>query len=245
MTIACLTVRCLYNVDMEKKILIITSRRSTQRILREHLDHYEVELSERFPDYTIDYAHISGQGSGNIEEKKISEDTIVHPLLLIPGKEFHDVTTAFPRQKRSLPLLHSFSSLLPFISTVLSHTNQPKAYTLGVGHGSNHPGGTIFSAMELLAEAENLPFMAGAFEGFPRIEIIIKKLKELDSPAVHIVPFLMAQGKHLKEDVTEGSGSWASSLRREGFTVTCDHRGLFENRWIQELFIERLKNIIV
>lgn len=66
---------------------------------------------------------------------------------------------------------------------------------------------------------------------------LLEQLKKSGAKTVWLAPFMLVAGDHAKNDLGgDEEDSWASMLRKEGFTVKTHLRGLGENPGIRAVF---------
>lgn len=87
-----------------------------------------------------------------------------------------------------------------------------------------------------LNDRDSLAFFA-TVEGTRGVAPILEQLKKSGAKTVWLAPFMLVAGDHAKNDLGgDEEDSWASMLRKEGFTVKTHLRGLGENPGIRAVF---------
>jgi sirohydrochlorin cobaltochelatase len=192
-----------------------------------------------------------------------SESVVVQSLQIVPGGEFHQVAAlvkdmqssekqAFSRLAVGLPLLSSLSdcrrvsSILPALcSRLASHRDAEKEAVLLVGHGTGHPADALYSRMAEVLKIEHKNVFLGTIEGFFGLEKMLPELNGCGARVVRLLPFLLVAGGHAENDIFGNSpDSWKSILKREGYEVVADLRGLGESPKIVSLFQEHTRNAL-
>lgn len=109
-----------------------------------------------------------------------------------------------------------------------------------VGHGTHHPGGLAYAAMDYIFTAEgNSNFIVGTVEGYPEFSDVVKKLKRKGVKNVILMPFMFVAGDHARNDIAE---DWKNNLEKEGFKVSkVILEGLGQNPKIQDIYVKHIE----
>ena len=79
----------------------------------------------------------------------------------------------------------------------------------------------------------------GTVEGWPGLADI---LRQLGAPRrVKLLPLMLVAGDHARNDM---AGTWKQALEEAGHTVSCSFTGLGELPWVQEMYRERLLDVM-
>ncbi|MPM68090.1 Sirohydrochlorin cobaltochelatase [bioreactor metagenome] len=77
------------------------------------------------------------------------------------------------------------------------------------------------------------------------MENVIAKLKANQAGKVLLAPFMLVAGDHAQNDMAgDDEDSAKSQLEQAGFSVEVYLRGLGENPYIQELYVQHLREAI-
>ena len=186
------------------------------------------------------------------------EDVIIQPLHIIPGEEYiyiNKIGEAYKDKFRSvkmgrpifyyqgienLPLVYSL-----FIEATkkLYEENNAVVY---VGHGTAHSANAVYGCLQTVFEDEGYEnVFAGTVEGYPNFEAVLKRLKRKNIDEVTLAPLMVVAGDHAKNDMaSDEEGSWKSMLEKEGIKVNIYLKGLGENERFNQLYINRIEDLI-
>lgn len=189
---------------------------------------------------------------------RMAEDGFTHvavqSLHTIPGHEFHDlrmVVNAFrqmPGQFRALslgqPLLSSEQDFRDAAAGLLSQDyaalDRDTALVL-MGHGTDHPAGALYPAMQYhLTQAAPRVFL-GTVEGTPSYDDVLAALKASGAKKVRLAPFMSVAGDHARNDMAgPEDDSWASMLAAQGFEVESVLQGTAGNPALTAIWLKHL-----
>lgn len=176
----------------------------------------------------------------------------VQPLLLLPGRAYEEIKSevqaqrhCFPQIRLGKPLVSAREDLRALAAALNRAYPAVAGETLVlVGHGTDHEAGAAYVRLQAM-------FHAGG-RGDIRVVTLKERLEkkalfsELKAvaPAVHLVPLLLAAGKHVQTDIAgKGPESWAGRLQGEGLSVRCTRRGLGTLPEIQNLFVQHFRSM--
>jgi len=112
-----------------------------------------------------------------------------------------------------------------------------------MGHGSSHPANASYSCLQLMLYDAFPRVFVATVEGYPELENILPRLKELGIKEVTLSPLMLVAGDHAQNDLAgPGEDSWQSLLEKEGYTVSLIMKGLGEYPIYQELFVQRIRD---
>ncbi len=197
-------------------------------------------------------------------------DVAVQSLHVAPGGEFHELALlvqgmksiegrfGFGRLEMGMPLLASLEdckkvslALGSVLDGILLEEEQREQRDPGeeavvlVGHGSSHPGDSIYSQMASILEQSYRNVFLGTLEGYPGIEEVILHLKKAEAKMVRLNPFLLVSGGHVLHDMAgDGKDSWKSIIEREGFKTRTYLEGLGDSKEIVDIFIEHTRKAV-
>ncbi|AEV95616.1 sirohydrochlorin cobaltochelatase [Pediococcus claussenii] len=184
--------------------------------------------------------------------QQLYQKVIIQPLHIIPGHEFQLVleqadifANQFSQISVGRPLLDNFTDY----RTVSNYLAQQKSLALDeavlfMGHGTDSKEAfAAYACLDhMLLETQHY---VGTVEGYPTIEDEIERLKRDHMEKVTMIPFMLVAGDHANNDMASSNeNSWASKLKKEGFTVESELKGLGESETIQKLFVKHVRQAI-
>ncbi len=190
-------------------------------------------------------------------------EVYVQPLHVVAGEEYDKVkrlvvhfahAQAFDKIKLGRPLLYfmgqdeqpdDYLAAINAMAQQFPSFNNADALVL-MGHGGAHPANAAYAALQLKLEQAGLDgIYVYTVEGFPSLENVIAKLKANQAGKVLLAPFMLVAGDHAQNDMAgDDEDSAKSQLEQAGFSVEVYLRGLGENPYIQELYVQHLRDAI-
>lgn len=233
---------------------------SYRELEKDMLPHYAPDRLKWSYTSSIIRRKLAGRGTPvpSVEENldRMAREGIrtlrVQSLHIAPGEEF----SRMERQIVSFLALHPDSFDHVFIGRPLleSERDRDEAVTaflrhfpaerkkdeaiLLMGHGQQEGrcDMVLSDFARELNDRDNLAFFA-TVEGTRGVAPILEQLKKSGAKTVWLAPFMLVAGDHAKNDLGGDEGdSWASMLRKEGFTVKTHLKGLGENPGIRAVF---------
>jgi sirohydrochlorin cobaltochelatase len=199
------------------------------------------------------------------------EEVVVQSLQIAPGEDFHQLVLlvqgllgisgkfGFKSLEVGKPLLADLDDCMKvsaalasiFERTTLngevqkSPSDAHESAVVLMGHGSRHPGDSVYSLMAKVLEREHINVFLGTLEGYSGIDEILLQLKNSGVKEAKLMPFLLVAGGHVQSDmVGEGQSSWRSAIEREGFGTEVYLRGLGESEKIVDIVVEHTKKAL-
>lgn len=186
------------------------------------------------------------------------EDVIIQPLHIIPGEEYiyiNKIGEAYKDKFRSVKMgrpifyyqgienLPQDYSLFIEATKKLYEENNAVVY---VGHGTAHSANAVYGCLQTVFEDEGYEnVFVGTVEGYPNFEAVLKRLKRKNIDEVTLAPLMVVAGDHAKNDMaSDEEGSWKSMLEKEGIKVNIYLNGLGENERFNQLYINRIEDLI-
>lgn len=186
------------------------------------------------------------------------EDVIIQPLHIIPGEEYiyiNKIGEAYKDKFRSVKMgrpifyyqgienLPQDYSLFIEATKKLYEENNAVVY---VGHGTAHSANAVYGCLQTVFEDEGYEnVFVGTVEGYPNFESVLKRLKRKNIDEVTLAPLMVVAGDHAKNDMaSDEEGSWKSMLEKEGIKVNIYLKGLGENERFNQLYINRIEDLI-
>lgn len=186
------------------------------------------------------------------------DDVIIQPLHIIPGEEYiyiNKIGEAYKDKFRSVKMgrpifyyqgienLPQDYSLFIEATKKLYEENNAVVY---VGHGTAHSANAVYGCLQTVFEDEGYEnVFVGTVEGYPNFEAVLKRLKRKNIDEVTLAPLMVVAGDHAKNDMaSDEEGSWKSMLEKEGIKVNIYLKGLGENERFNQLYINRIEDLI-
>ncbi len=181
---------------------------------------------------------------------------VIQPTHIAPAEEFHDLTayvrglgsirTMKPRWQPfaaiglGRPLLgtyslkHAYADDLRIAAETLAADAElargQGAALVYMGHGNHYfPSGGLYLefAARMRAFYPDVLTLIGTVEGFPGLDEVVEALRQRKVNKVLLKPFLIVAGDHAVNDlIGDQEDSWQSTLRRQGFEVVTEVKGL-------------------
>ncbi|MGA1846281.1 sirohydrochlorin cobaltochelatase [Deferribacter abyssi] len=114
-----------------------------------------------------------------------------------------------------------------------------------MGHGNEYYStGAYIETEEMFNEMyPDMKTFIGVVEGYPSLEIVLKKLRQSGKKKVVLKPFMVVAGDHASNDMAgDEPDSWKNILQREGYKVIPVIEGLGSNDAFARIFVEHLKD---
>ncbi len=153
------------------------------------------------------------------------EEIVVQSLQIAPGEDFHHVALlvqglsgiagkfGFRSLELGKPLLADLedcmkvsAALAPILERVTVEgvvqkrpRDAHKSAVVLMGHGSRHPGDSVYSMMAKVLGREHTNVFLGTLEGYPGIDEMLSQLKSSGVKEARLIPFLLVAGGHVSE----------------------------------------------
>lgn len=177
-----------------------------------------------------------------------ADRVVVQPTHLLYGYEYdklkaeaEEFSGRFEMVRVGKPLVADNRSILRFAEKLAqAHPQQDGAAVVYMGHGTAHFANAVYPAMQTaLNLAGRSDIWIGTVEGWPGLEDILRLLK---TPCkVKLLPLMLVAGGHARRDMAV---VWKEALERAGHSVQCEFIGLGELAWVQEMYRDRLMEVL-
>ncbi|WP_297714444.1 sirohydrochlorin cobaltochelatase [Clostridium sp.] len=186
------------------------------------------------------------------------EEVIMQPLHMIPGEEFIYINKIAELFKEKFEVLKVGRPIfyyqgieeLPqdyslFIEATKELYEENNAVVL-MGHGTAHHANSVYGCLQAVFEDEGYEnVFVTTVEGYPNFENVISRLKRKNISEVTIAPLMVVAGDHARNDMaSDDEESLKSMLEVEGIKVNVHLKGLGENEKFNELYINRIDDLI-
>ncbi|MDL2317407.1 sirohydrochlorin cobaltochelatase [Desulfovibrio sp. OttesenSCG-928-A18] len=182
------------------------------------------------------------------------KDVAVLSLHVIPGAEYNVLAKnaeAFAGLPKGLerirlcpPLLYDTSSLnevARILAQSLPKEREKTEAVIYVGHGTHHPAGVYYPALQHYLSRIDKNIFVGTVEGDLELERLLPLLLEQGVKKVWLAPLMTVSGDHALNDLFgDEDNSWKKRLNAANISVEPIMRGLGENpellaRWVAGL----------
>ena len=115
-----------------------------------------------------------------------------------------------------------------------------------MGHGGVNPSNTAYAALQLkLQDAGLKNVFVFTVEGYPTYENMVTALKANKIKKITLMPFMLVAGDHAQNDMAgDEKDSFKSQLTAAGFQIEAYIHGLGENKGIQDIYVQHVKDAI-
>ncbi|NEZ46982.1 sirohydrochlorin cobaltochelatase [Clostridium niameyense] len=255
---------------MKKAILVVSFGTSYDDALKSCIESTENFIKENFKEYEVRRAFTSYMIINKILKRdniKINtpyeallklkmdgfEEVIVQPLHIMFGEEYEKVEKAveifkddFKELKLGRPLLYNnkdYSIASKAVKNQLPDIKKDLAVVL-MGHGTEHRANASYFQFDYyLKEHINSNLYICNVESEPSIYNVVPKLKEKNIREVLLMPFMLVAGEHANIDMaSDEEDSFKSILEHHGFKVNVSLKGLGENKEIQQIYVNHIKD---
>ncbi len=190
-------------------------------------------------------------------------EVIVQPLHMEAGDEYdkvlkivdsHVKAKSFDRITVGRPVLYftgqeekpdDYALAIGAIKTQLPKLGKKEAVAL-MGHGGPHPSNTAYAALQLkLQDAGLSNVYVFTVDAYPTIENVIAKAKADKVEKITLMPLMVVAGDHANNDMAgDEPDSYKSQLIKAGFKVETYLHGMGENKGIQDIYVQHVKDAI-
>lgn len=181
--------------------------------------------------HTEGYTHVLIQAStiiDGIEMESLNRDAA-------------EAANLFKDVRVSEPLLYSPQDYEKVIEALTPGNDNNMAY-IWVGHGTYDSSTAQYAMLDYMLKAKgHANCFVGTIEGYPDFEDMLNQLKASGLKKARLLPFLFVAGEHAKNDI---AGEWKEALKKEGFVVDVEMKGLGENPQIQDIYISHLRFMV-
>ena len=230
---------------------IILTAFGTTSSARKSYEKIETALRLQLPDHPIYWSYSSRMVTAQLKkEQQISvktvpqlleefikeghDKTIVQSLHLFPGYEFHklcrDVSASPMRCGIGEPLLTmpcDYQQLSTLLQPIIGHHQNPDTAILIMGHGTDHPIWTAYSALQQHLRTEfGESIFVGVVEKFPNCDHLIDDIIKQGYKHVFMVPLFLVAGLHYNRDMMGSDTSWKTRFLQHNISVDSFPHGI-------------------
>ena len=254
----------------KEAILIVAFGTSVEKARSSYVN-VEKQVKAAFPDQEIRWAwtaHSLLRSGGKdmlspqealarLATEGIKEVSVLS-LHVIPGAEYNNIVryaAAFEGLPKGLerirlapPLLYDTDSMQAVAQALVKNLpkeRQPGDAVLFVGHGTHHPAGVYYPALQYYLSTLDKNTFIGTVEGDLDLERTTAAMKTQGIKKVWLAPLMTVAGDHALNDLFgDEADSWKQHLEKNGFAVETVRKGLGEYSDLISLWVNGLKNLL-
>ncbi|WP_418965635.1 sirohydrochlorin cobaltochelatase [Cetobacterium sp.] len=177
------------------------------------------------------------------------QHVIVQPTYIINGTEMEALkrevelfSDKFEDIRIGSPLLtgvEDYFKLVNIIEEEYKDLKEDEGIVM-IGHGTEHPALSSYPMLAYVTRDLERPIYIGTVQGYPGLDNVVKELKRDKKRKVTLMPLMFVAGDHAKNDIAE---DWKEALEENGFEVEVNLKGLGEIESVQNIFIEKAKEL--
>lgn len=207
---------------------IDTEKQALERLKAE--GYSEVIVQPLHMEAGDEYDKVMHVVDGYVKNKSFDKITVGRPVFYFTGQEEKpdDFSLAINALKEQFPKL-----------------GKREAVVL-MGHGGPHPSNAAYSTLQLkLQDAGFNNAFVFTVDSYPTIENVIAKCKANKIEKITLMPLMVVAGDHANNDMAgDEPDSYKSQLLKAGFKVDTYLHGLGENKGIQDIYVQHVKDAI-
>ncbi len=190
------------------------------------------------------------------------KEVVIQPLHVEAGDEYSKLMRVVDKYEKSFdkvsvgrPILYytgqegekpdDYAIAIKALQDQLPKLGKNEAVGL-MGHGGVNPSNTAYAALQLkLQDAGLKNVFVFTVEGYPTYENMVTALKANKIKKITLMPFMLVAGDHAQNDMAgDEKDSFKSQLIAAGFQVEAYIHGLGENKGIQDIYVQHVKDAI-
>lgn len=177
-----------------------------------------------------------------------ADQVVVQPTHLLYGYEYDKLKAEaesfsgrFERLTVGKPLLAGVQDILRLAEELAkAHPQKEGEAVIYMGHGTEHFANAAYPALQTALHLSGRDdIYIGTVEGWPGLKDILRQLKK--PCQIQLLPLMLVAGDHARKDMAV---DWKDALEKAGHPVQCAFTGLGELGWVQEMYRERLLEVI-
>lgn len=184
-------------------------------------------------------------------EKNGITQVLVQATHVLHGTEYEQMIedlqtfkSRFQEIKVGAPLLHETKDheiVVETIGTYLKTCNLlENTGVILMGHGTEHYVNPAYCGMDYMFKYKKFTNVhVATVEAFPSIEDVVEDIRKYAYQNIFLLPFMIVAGDHAKNDMAgEEEDSFYQIMKKEGYKVSYELRGLGEYQPIRALFVQ-------
>ncbi len=179
----------------------------------------------------------------------------VQSLHTIPGHEFTNLERTakafegmpkgFVQVEVGAPLLWTTDDVQKAVAALLAGIPKERApgeAVVFMGHGTDHPAGVYYPAVQYYAWRADPNVFIGTVEGAPELDDVVAELAKRGLKKAYLIPFMSVAGDHARNDMAgKEDDSWANILKKNGIEAVPVLTGTGEKDALAGIWIDHLK----
>jgi sirohydrochlorin cobaltochelatase len=255
---------------MKKGIIVASFGTSYKDTRKNCIESIENKIKGKFADYEVVRAFTSNMVIKRIKEKESVETYTVEtaieamsaqgikkiyiqPLHIIPGFEYHKIRRAvsLANHKADMevilgtPLLNEeehYDEVVAALEERLPKSASDQGMIL-MGHGTEHPANACYSMLQMKLNDVRSDIHIANVEGYPELDHILSRVEGYKK--LTLMPLMIVAGDHAQNDMAgDEEDSYKSILSEMGIETECILEGLGQNPAIQDIFVNRLADLL-
>ena len=189
------------------------------------------------------YVYNQEEGIKALQNRGYSE-IITMSTHILSGIEYSKLNDKYG--KITKPLLFSDEDYNKIVNDHKFNDLEGNDALIFMGHGTESEADKSYEILqEKYKEKRRENIFIATVEGKITLEDIIKKIKNKNYKKVLLKPFMIVAGDHAKNDMASNEeDSWKTLLENNGYKVDVRLIGMGEYKFIQDMFIEKLKKVL-
>lgn len=256
---------------MKKAVLVVSFGTSYKETREKTIEACEKKIKQGLSDYDFYRAFTSNMIIRKLKNRDGIEienpiqaldrlhnegykEVIIQTLHIICGEEFNKLKEQIESYKDKFdkiilgrPLLtyiEDYKEVVNAIETQIPKMEEGEAVVF-MGHGTFHELHASYPTLEYMLRDAGINAYVGTVEGYPELEQVINRLRENNIKTVNLMPFMLVAGDHAINDMAgDEDDSWKTVLENNGFNVKVHLKGLGENPYIQDKFMNHAHDCI-
>jgi sirohydrochlorin cobaltochelatase len=181
----------------------------------------------------------------------------VQSLHFICGEEYHDLVGVVHGFKgmtndfRALignPLCATTEDLQAVAKAALADLPKERKKDEAIvymGHGTPHPGGVAYPALDYVLQSHDHLLILGTVEGWPELKDVKAYLLKHKVKRAYLIPFMTVAGDHATNDMAGPEpDSWKSVLTKAGIACVPVMKPVADNPEIIKIWIEHTRKVL-
>ena len=213
----------------EAKVVEAYSSRIVMRILRDRgINYYSPkEMLEKL--HTDGYTHVIVQSTHIIDGVEMES----------LRRDVENCNSFFKDIRVSRPLLYTPDDYRQAITAMKGEIKTEADAVLLVGHGTYEPITASYAMLDYMLKIEGTPnWSIATIEGYPTFDNGVTMLEQINAKSVCLAPCMFVAGEHAAGDIAE---DWNNDLKKRGYKVELQLRGLGEFPAIRSIFIDHIR----
>ena len=262
-------------MEKEKGILIVSYGSSYKEAREKSIGGIENAIAKAFPEYNVYRAFTSmsiveriwekeGYRVDSIEEalERALADGVCKMVIiqthLVKGIRYDAMERAVASYKERFEELRVAEPVLSIdanssafaegLADIGASYDDGKTAVCFVGHGIDEDTGSAYRILQChLSDKGHENYYVGTLSMKPTCDDLVKEIqKKREVQRVILVPLMLVAGYHVRKDLIGTSEkSWVNIFKKAGFEVESVKSGLGEEKFVQNIFVDYLKNVIL